>query len=1387
MTPDSPMALFADEDLQAPAGHPERFGTRWRLIGVGLSNVWRYGDLILDAASGRLLLRGPNGTGKTTALEALWPYLLDLNAQRLVAGKARTTTLSSLMKEGATGKRRYGYVWMTLDGPGSEGTQTFGVRLQFSEGASPAVKAIPFTVPGAPVDEVPLHGADRAPLMLDQFTGIVDAAGGQVFDDDESYVTHLAARVWGTTAAQLRDLAVRIRAVRNPSLLGEVSPRAAAEALREALPGVDDDIITATAEALAESDATREAFARDRAAAEVLHEFAATWSGHVVNVVEDAHAAAAEAAREVTRAAAEARRFAKELSTAKEEQEKHRAAEEKVRTDLRDVTARIDALERSDAYKAAGALTALEEQLAAERQSAATRLDRLGSAADTVRDQTASLTGRIGELADEIEEQVTAAGNADAAASIDGPLLTWSTRPRGILAVGGHSVDPGPSLVIAADPARLSASAQHWNDMAHKHQVRAGDAQLAVSDHEKSVQPADKRAEKAKEDAGRAAAAADSAQQEEDQAAGAARAAAGTLLDALRAWTTAPENVIDNQHDGTDEPLATWTVAEVDDLRSAEPRQTLEEVSLWANTATQRAADKCATLRARRRERLNHADQLTQRADGLRDEAADLRSGQLLPLPRPAWLDTNDDMAALGAALEWSPHLTDPNDRALVENAMATSGVLSARLTGGGVSTRAWQIRPTGPVAAHNLTAVLEVDKAHPLSAVAEEVLRRIALCPTATPADGAEASPSLVIGRDGTFRAGQLIGRPPGTDDRTLLPNAQHVGGAQRRAAALARAAVLDQEADELEDQAAAARSTAEQLQRTAAAIENRAGSFPPTCALTQAEAGRVVKAKEAARRHREATVANADAQAAAEHVASERRAWAERTQARSLPPDLDRLTVIHTESTSAASALVAAATILGGRLRSRLERLIEDVRRLDEAISGLPVLRTNAVSAHDKAAETSEKVEVLRANAGDAAQKAVNAHASASAKRDALRKQQDPARRKVDEATEAVNRVDERLKTAHETQQAAQPAADTRRRELQALLDVPGVTDVLFNTSGEDLPPDDQLLTTVSAALDGKRTYGRKTLRERYDAARAALAGTWTLDPADSYGELDTFVLTHDDVPFTPIAAARRAEELKERAQAALDAAEEAALRDFIIGRLPSAIGTAWTRLHDWITDVNRKMRSAAASSGVGVQVRARLADDLSPAARTVYELACRVGDADRTREQKAEVGQALRQLIAAADGPTMTDKLTAAVDVREWVDVHYEVTRPDGKVQRWSSKTGLSGGERRLVVLAPMIAAVAAAYDSLSTSGLRLAALDEVPAEVDERGREGLARYLAELDLDLVCTSYLWDGAPGAWDGIDAHDLEAAEDGTVVAFPMLVRGLFDIPGDETLRTES
>jgi hypothetical protein len=140
------------------------------------------------------------------------------------------------------------------------------------------VKVIPFGAPGRPLHDIPLHGPGRAPLTLEQFSAAVEAARGQIFASEDAYVSHLAARLFATPAREeVAVLAGRLRQVRNPALLADISPQGAAIALRESLPGVADEVVAATAEALAESDATREAFARDKEAAEHLAEFRAAW------------------------------------------------------------------------------------------------------------------------------------------------------------------------------------------------------------------------------------------------------------------------------------------------------------------------------------------------------------------------------------------------------------------------------------------------------------------------------------------------------------------------------------------------------------------------------------------------------------------------------------------------------------------------------------------------------------------------------------------------------------------------------------------------------------------------------------------------------------------------------------------------------------------------------------------------------------------------------------------------------------------------------------------------------------------------------------------------------------------------------------------------------
>lgn len=856
----------------------------------------------------------------------------------------------------------------------------------------------------------------------------------------------------------------------------------------------------------------------------------------------------------------------------------------------------------------------------------------------------------------------------------------------------------------------------------------------------------------------------------------AARESAEVLCGNVRLWT------LDHPHlasDPTDGGL--WDLEEIDDLANAEPAQVLADCDAWALRAIAKAEAMASELRSRAAKHVSEATQLRINANAWRAEADALRSGQLLPLPRPDWAGSGDDTVAMGAVVDWQEDATDPTLRALVEAAIAATGLLGARINVDGATTERWQVSANGPLCAQNLSELISVDPAHPLATTAAAVLTRVRLKETVRPSSGMDVlDAALCIGRDGTFRAGVLFGRVPGTDNHTALAPATHIGARQRRAAALSRAVFLEEQALHAEASAADLERTAVTLNVDAERVSSLGKSTPSRDALRAKEAQRAEAARIAQHSRQAAAAAQALSIEATRAHEDARLEWFERTHAMGLPTDRDELRDINERGNQIANEVTHCARVLTEKLAQRLDNLI--ARSSDEDIDQrLSSAETTAQQTHAQASSTETSIRTQEQTAGSAIQAILEQHAKAKTHQSALQQQLPAASQDQIQKAQAHATAEQKLADAQRRLlEEVQPHAQREMAALRKLLEIPGVAQAALDE--DPAATDGDLLSQLDRKLQGVKTLKVKTLLERNDTARAKLAGIWSLDPGESHGELLTFALTYRDSTYTPIEAAAYARKLRIRAEQALAASEEHALQEFVIGRLPNAIAKAWTHLQDWIGEVNRKMRSAAASSGVGVQVRMPLRDDLPPASKEVYELSCKTSSAERSTPQQRSLGEALKSLIEAAPGETMQERVAAAIDIRDWLEVYYDVTRPGGKTQRWSTRTGLSGGERRLVVLAPMLAAIAANYDRFGPRALRLVTLDEIPAEVDERGREGLARYIAELDLDLICTSYLWDGCPGAWDGIDAYDLEAGGDGTVVAFPMLVRGLHPIPEVQT-----
>jgi energy-coupling factor transporter ATP-binding protein EcfA2 len=81
---------------------------------AGIINVYQYGDETLDFGGGRLLLRGVNGSGKSTAMNMLLPFLLDADTRRIDAAGEQSGVLRAWMLSGRDEPQPQGYLWLEV-------------------------------------------------------------------------------------------------------------------------------------------------------------------------------------------------------------------------------------------------------------------------------------------------------------------------------------------------------------------------------------------------------------------------------------------------------------------------------------------------------------------------------------------------------------------------------------------------------------------------------------------------------------------------------------------------------------------------------------------------------------------------------------------------------------------------------------------------------------------------------------------------------------------------------------------------------------------------------------------------------------------------------------------------------------------------------------------------------------------------------------------------------------------------------------------------------------------------------------------------------------------------------------------------------------------------
>ena len=412
-------------------GSPARF----KPTRAGIINLWDYFDEEFAFGDGRLALRGHNGSGKTKALEVLFPFVLDggLDARRLdpFSGENRTMK-ANLLYRGQDAE--HGYVWMEFGRPaeatnaadladaGNPDTQqetvTLVIGLTAHKNWERARPSFFITSQRMGID-FGLLSADSRPLTAKQLTAILgrDASFG---DRRGAYQDAVDARLFGLGRERYTQLLDLLIALRRPLLAKDLDPVKVSGTLSAGLSPVDEDLVEQAARDFENLAAVQKQYddlaAADAAIRAFLTQYTAYLRAHTRHQADQVAARIAAAAGHVAAIITAVH----EAAAAGRQEQRAREAGESARISVDTFGARLSALKDRDAYKDHEKLALRRSQLEADKARLGQDQEKLAKAranveslqreADAVASRRDELSRALGRHLEALAESAAGAG-----------------------------------------------------------------------------------------------------------------------------------------------------------------------------------------------------------------------------------------------------------------------------------------------------------------------------------------------------------------------------------------------------------------------------------------------------------------------------------------------------------------------------------------------------------------------------------------------------------------------------------------------------------------------------------------------------------------------------------------------------------------------------------------------------------------------------------------------------------------------------------------------------------------------------------------------------------------------------------------------------------------
>jgi len=1295
---------------------------RFQPTRAGIINMWDYRDEEFCFADGWLVLRGPNGSGKTKALEVLFPFVLDgrIDPKRLNPFAAEDRTMkSNLLFRG--GENAVGYVWLELRHRGTGEAVTVGVGLHAARHRDALVRWH-FVADGRVGADFSLITADDRPMTRRQLAEEIGESSLHASPTD--YRAAIDQRLFGLGRERYEQLLTLILMLRRPQLAKNLDPAKLSDTLTDGLRPVDDDLIAEAARSFDDMEAVATTLEGLTAADEATRTFLASYTTYLRTHARSAADALTRRREASTQRRTELGDDITALANAETGQTRARARCQDAENTLAGLRARYDQLKSSSAYQAVEQLADLERLVRTNEQTAAeatAELTRRSAATARARADTEQATAILADLESAVSR--TAAELADHAAAAGIGWQAADAEADGFTERAGARVTARLESVRAIRAALEShRRAEHARDLAR---LALDRAQQAVTEAERA----------------------------EQAAAGAGATARADAQAALARWAADHADVLDETAMRELTESLSVAIEAFGDPEAA----SLESVYAGATGATEQAVrDQQARVRAERGTAQAERARVAAERDRIaaeRDDAPPAHPGRSADRP-------GRDGAPLWRLVRFADHVADARAAAL-EAALEATGMLDAWITPGdheitvgdsdGYLVPGAPVKGDGEAGGTSLADVLVSEEETPVPAArVGAVLASIAL-------DGELFSSAAVIGADGRYSHGVTAGAHH-------KDHAEYIGATARARRRAARIAEREARIAELEDLLADLDRTAAGLAETLAALAQARAALPRTTAIAAALSSysQAVGELRSARSAADSAQSGYDESVAACTVTERalRRAAIDHT----INPDqADRVEAATRRFETTARDLTgrrreeAQQRGVVAAARGRLERATEEERACAEI----------ELAARRRHTEEAAKLAALQGAVGKDAREVMTQIEATERAMSAAQSAEHSARNAEVEAIKAASAAAERVSggrraldvAIQEEQATARGLAPFASRELLDVLKCPpGLAwpAQAADWTGDDLPQPvidvheailevTRDLTPTETSLKMSTTRLTRALEDLQTQLAAAgqdyhpewdgADGVIVVRIADEQGPLPVGAFSQR------IAAARRDQQLL------LTESEQRVLEDALLARLAQQIHERTVDARDLIGRMNTEMRSRKMSSGKTVGVRWLLADGLDDEQRAV----CGLLDADASRlnpdslaRMRGHFAAQIKTARACHRELPYRELLAQVLDYRRWRQFVFQMVSPDGTEEKLTRArhSRLSGGEQSVSLHLPLFAAAHAMLNSAHQHAPRLLALDEAFAGVDDTGRGELMGLAAQFHLDLFMTGYdLW----------------------------------------------